>query len=304
MSGLTGSEAKRKLVHVAVGTFAFLLRFLTWPQAALMAMLALAFNLFLLPRIGGRGLWRTPDRERGFPIGILLYPLAVLALVLVFRHELWIAAAVWAILAFGDGMATVVGMAAGGPRLPWNAAKGWTGSLAFVLFGTIGASLLVAWTLRLPMASAASPRVLALTVPLALLCALVESAPTTLDDNLTVPLAGALVLPLLVQADPRGLAAIPDLSSRALIGLAVNAVIAGVAAFAGWMDRAGALSAAVIGTAITIGLGLPGRGQQRRLGPRHRDDRTARAGDAALRRSHRRTLRRRRGGRRGRAAHR
>ena len=256
MSGLTGSEAKRKLVHVAVGSFAFLLRFLTWPQAALMAMLALVFNLFLLPRIGGRGLWRTPDRERGFPIGILLYPLAVLALVLVFRHELWIAAAVWGVLAFGDGMATVVGMAAGGPRLPWNPAKGWAGSLAFVFFGALGASVLLAWTLKLPMT--ASPRVLAVTVPLTVLCALVESAPTTLDDNLTVPLAGAVVLPLLVHADPRGLAAIPDLPARALTGVAANAAIAGVAAVAGWMDRAGALSAVVIGTAITIGLGLPG----------------------------------------------
>ena len=118
MSGLTTGEAKRKLVHVAVGGFAFLLRFLTWPQAALMAVAAFAFNLVLLPRIGGRGLWRAPDRERGFPIGILIYPLAVLTLVLVFRHDLWMAAAVWGILAFGDGMATVVGMAAGGPRLP------------------------------------------------------------------------------------------------------------------------------------------------------------------------------------------
>lgn len=260
MPGLTTSEARRKLVHVAVGGFAFLLRFLTWPQAALMAAAAFAFNLYLLPRIGGRGLWRTPDRERGFPIGILLYPLAVLALVLVFRHELWMAAAVWGVLAFGDGMATAVGMAAGGPRLPWNPAKGWAGSLAFVFFGAIGASVLVAWTLRLPVTAAANVRILVVTVPLALVCALVESAPTTLDDNLTVPLAGALVLPLFYQADLRALASIPDLSARALTGLVVNAAIAGVASFAGWMDRAGALSAVVIGVAITIGLGLPGLG--------------------------------------------
>ena len=255
---LTRSEAARKLVHVAVGGLAFLLRFLTWRQAAVMAATAVAFNLYLLPRIGGRRLWRAPEEERGFPAGILLYPLAVLGLVLVFRHELWIAAAVWGILAFGDGMATVVGLAAGGPRLPWNAAKGWAGSAAFVLFGALGASVLLAWTLRLPMASAFSPRILVLTLPLAVLCALVESVPTTLDDNLTVPLAGALVLPLLVQADLRGLAAMPELSSRALSGLAVNAVIAGVASVAGWMDRPGALSAVVIGVAITVGLGLPG----------------------------------------------
>jgi uncharacterized protein (TIGR00297 family) len=255
---LTTGEAARKLVHVAVGGFAFLLRFLTWPQAALMAVAAFAFNLLLLPRIGGRGLWRAPDRERGFPVGILIYPLAVLALILVFRHDLWMAAAVWGILAFGDGMATVVGMAAGGPRLPWNPAKGWAGSLAFVLFGAIGASVLAAWTLGLPVMAAANVRILVVTVPLALLCALVESAPTTLDDNLTVPLAGALVLPLFHQADLRALAAIPDLPVRATTGLLVNAVIAGIAWRAGWMDRAGALSAVVIGVAVTIGLGLPG----------------------------------------------
>jgi len=258
MPGLTTGEAARKLVHVAVGGLAFLLRFLTWRQAAVMAATAFVFNLYLLPRIGGRRLWRAPEQQRGLPAGILLYPLAVLGLVLVFRHELWIAAAVWAILAFGDGMATVVGLTAGGPRLPWNAAKGWAGSLAFVLFGSVGASVLLAWTLRLPIASAFSPRILVLTVPLAVLCALVESAPTTLDDNLTVPLAGALVLPLLVQADLRGLAALPELSSRALSGLAVNAVIAVIASLAGWMDRPGALSAVVVGVAITVGLGLPG----------------------------------------------
>ena len=147
-------------------------------------------------------------------MGILLYPLAVLVLVLVFRHELWMAAAVWGVLAFGDGMATLVGLAAGGPRLPWNPAKTWAGSLALVACGALGAAVLTAWTLRLPLASAASPRVLALALPLALVCALVESAPTTLDDNLTVPLAGAVVLPLLVQADLRGLADIANLQAR------------------------------------------------------------------------------------------
>jgi uncharacterized protein (TIGR00297 family) len=256
--GLTGTEARRKLVHVAAGGFAFLLRELTWPQAVAMAVAALAFNLYLLPRVGGRRLWRAHDERRGLPIGILLYPLAVLALVLVFRHDLWMAAAVWGILAFGDGMATIVGLAAGGPRLPWNAGKSWAGTVAFLACGGAAASVLVAWTLGLPLRSAFGPRILALTLPLALLCALVESAPTTLDDNLTVPLAGAAVLPLLAQADLRGLADIPDLQGRVWTGLAVNGGIAGIAGLAGWMDRYGSLSAVAIGMAITAGLGLPG----------------------------------------------
>ena len=132
---LTPAEANRKLVHMAVGSFALLLRFMTWRQAALMAVAAFFFNWHALPRLGGRGLWREADHGRGYPLGILLYPLAVLALVLVFHDELWKAAAVWGLLAIGDGMAAFFGLAAGGPRLPWNRDKSWAGFLAFVVFG-------------------------------------------------------------------------------------------------------------------------------------------------------------------------
>src|SRR6185503_14286817 len=124
---LTSGEAKRKLLHVAVGGFAFLLRFLSWPQAALMAIAAFVHNWLVLPRIGGRGLWRADEQGVGYARGILLYPAAVLALILWFRAELWMAAAAWGILAYGDGMATLVGQALGGPRLPWNPRKGWAG---------------------------------------------------------------------------------------------------------------------------------------------------------------------------------
>ena len=243
---------------MAVGGFAFLLRDLTWPQAAALAGGAFLFNLMLLPRIGGKGMWREHEHGRGYPLGILLYPLAVLALILVFHDRLELAATIWGILAFGDGMASLVGQALGGPRLPWNARKGWAGFAAFVLFGTVGAAVLMGWTLRLPVSAWASPWIVGLTLPLAVVCALVESLPTTLDDNLTVPLAGAVLLPLLLKASPSALLAHPDLASRALLGLAINAAFAGFAFWQGSIDFAGGLSAVLIGVAITVGLGLPG----------------------------------------------
>src|SRR5918993_395681 len=101
---LTAGELKRKLLHIAVGGFPFLLRDLTWPQAALMAVAAFAFNWQLMPRVGGRAMWREREHGAGYPLGILLYPVGVLGLVLVFRHHLWMAAAVWGVLALGDGM--------------------------------------------------------------------------------------------------------------------------------------------------------------------------------------------------------
>ena len=71
------SENARQWVHVGSAAFALLLRVLTWWQAAAMAAAALLFNLLVLPRIGGRRLYRPVDEARGFPLGILLYPLAV-----------------------------------------------------------------------------------------------------------------------------------------------------------------------------------------------------------------------------------
>jgi uncharacterized protein (TIGR00297 family) len=256
---LNRSELLRKIVHIGCGGFAFLLRDLSEFQAAAMALAAFVFNWQVLPRVGGRQLWRSADHDKGYPLGILLYPLAVLGLILYFGTAPWMAAALWAILAFGDGSASLVGSALSGPRLPWNPRKGVAGSLAFVVFGTLGAAVLMAWTSRLPLdiQSWHVPRTLGVALALALVTAAVESLPTTLDDNLTVPVIGALVLPLLAQADPQQLWLDPDLGRRVLLGLGLNLVI-GLAAWAlGAIDVPGALSAVVIGTVITGSLGLP-----------------------------------------------
>jgi len=256
---LSRSELLRKVVHIGCGGFAFLLRDLSPGQAAAMAATAFLFNWQLLPRIGGRELWRPGDRDKGYPLGILLYPAAVLGLILYFWTAPWMAAALWAILAFGDGTASLVGSALPGPRLPWNPKKGVVGSLAFVLFGTLGAAVLIAWTSRLPLDLQAwhAPRTLGVAFALALVTAAVESLPTTLDDNFTVPLVGALVLPLLAQADPQQLWLDPGFGQRILVGLGLNVMIALLAFTAGSIDALGALSAVIIGTVITGSLGLP-----------------------------------------------
>jgi len=253
-------ELSRRIVHVSCVAFALLLRWLTWPQAALVALAAFVFNWLVLPRLFGRGMWRSADVARGYPIGILAYPLAVLALILFFRDRLWMAAAGWGILAVGDGMAGLVGQLAGGPRLPWNPRKGWTGLVAFVLCGAAAAAFLSAWVARLPLEADALhwPHTVGAAFALAAVCALVESLPTTLDDNVTVPLATMLALPLIASAEPVLLAGDPGLGRRLLVGLALNGAIGLAAYLARSVDVAGALSAVLIGTAITAGLGLAG----------------------------------------------
>jgi uncharacterized protein (TIGR00297 family) len=256
---LAKPELLRKLIHVGAGGFAFLLRDLPWLGALALAASAFLHNWLLLTHYGGRRLWRDSEQAKGYPLGILLYPIAVLALVLVFPGEdRWMAAAVWGLLAFGDGMAALVGQGVGGPRLPWNDGKSWAGLVAFVFFGALGAGVLAAWTLGLPVGMALSSKLLCMTLPAATLAGLAETMPTTLDDNVTVPLVGATALVLLAPAEWSRLLLDPDLPQRALRGLVVNGAIATAAFLARFLDLAGAASAVVIGTAITAGLGLAG----------------------------------------------
>ncbi|HJZ13046.1 MAG TPA: hypothetical protein VJ521_12890, partial [Acidobacteriota bacterium] len=128
------SEYKRKAVHVGSSAFALLLRWLNWWQAMVCAGAALLFNSVILPRIGGRKLYREDDHKRGYPLGILLYPLSVLVLVLLFPNRLFIVAAAWGIMAWGDGMASVFGRRFGSKKLPWNADRSYAGSAAFLVF--------------------------------------------------------------------------------------------------------------------------------------------------------------------------
>ena len=224
-----------------------------------MAGAAFLFNWQVLPRLGGRALWREAEHGAGYPIGILLYPLSVLALVLAFRDELWMVAAVWGLLAVGDGMATIVGQAVGGPRLPWNPRKGWAGFAAFVLFGGVAAALLSVWTLDMPLRAAGSLWILTVIVPVALLCALVESLPTTLDDNLTVPLVGGIAIALLARADFTIFFGDPGLGASAPPWAWPSTWPSPPSPTSRAPSTcAGALSAVVIGTVITAGLGLRG----------------------------------------------
>jgi uncharacterized protein (TIGR00297 family) len=246
-------EWKRKIVHIAVGGFALLLRFLTPFQAALLATSAFLFNWQVLPRIGGKSMWRSGELARGHARGILIYPLSVLGLVLVFHDRLWMAAAIWGLLALGDGMASIIGQALRGPRLPWNDSKGWLGLIAFVLFGALGAFGLAVWT-----NPALDPaRTFVVVLSLAFLAGLVESMDTTLDDNLTVPLAGAVLLPLLFALEGIGSNA-SGLEVRVAQGLIVNALFAWLAMRSKSIDALGAWSAILIGTVITASFGLQG----------------------------------------------
>jgi len=249
---LTRGELARKVVHMGVGTIAFSLRYLGPFWAAILAACALGFNLFLLPRIGGRKLWRQHEVDSGASIGIILYPLAVLLLILVFYQRLEVAAAAWGILAFGDGMASVVGMSIGRQKLPWNPRKSWMGSLAYVLFGTLAAAVLLVWTAPAQERAYEWGFALAVCLATALLAAALESLPQGLDDNLGVPLVSGLFLLGLVLTQGRwdAFLADPGLPMRLAIAAAANAALAGLAYAARTVNRSGVVAGFLVGFLI------------------------------------------------------
>jgi uncharacterized protein (TIGR00297 family) len=252
LSDLTRGEQARKVTHRGVGLIAFSLRFLGPLWAAILAACALSFNLFLLPRIGGRKLWRPAELEAGGSLGIVLYPLAVLLLILIFWPRLEVAAGAWGILAFGDGMASVAGMTLGRRKLPWNPRKSWVGSLAYVVFGAVAAGVLLVWTAPVQGRAYGWAFALAAGFAAALVAAALESLPQGLDDNLGVPLVSGLFLLGLVLTQGRWgiFLAAPGLLTRLLLAVLVNAALAAAAYAARTVDLSGVVAGFVVGFLI------------------------------------------------------
>ena len=263
------TEILRKTVHVSMGGFALLLRFLTPWQAALCACVALGFNLFVLHRLTRRSLLRREERARGYSPGIVLYPAAVLALIVVFRDRLELAAAVWGLIAFGDGMATVFGVTLRGTPLPWNPGKTWAGFVAFVLWGTAASSFLLRFTQQGALDApktwigasflATGPHgptfeptfLIAGCFAASLAAAFAESLHTRIDDNILVPIVGGSALYAATLVDPRLFVEIaPALWHNLAIGAAVNAVLAVAAYLARGVDLSGALCGWCLGVAL------------------------------------------------------
>ena len=115
-------------------------------NAVLMAVAALILNSFFIHRITRGVLLRPSERGSRFSRGVVLYPATLLLTFVVFGVRLELAAGIWALLAVGDGMAAVSGLTLGGPRLPWNPEKRWSGLVAFVLFGTASSAWIIRWT--------------------------------------------------------------------------------------------------------------------------------------------------------------
>ncbi len=236
----TTNEPLRKSIHIAVGLGAFALKWIPWRYAALVAAAFIVINWLVLHRLVGRGIAR---HERGWDAGIVLYPATVCALILVFNWHIEIAAVAWALMAFGDGFATVIGRAMPIATLPWNRQKSWGGALAFLVFGGAAAFAVSVQYLG-------HPRIEALALVL-VVSAIAETLPLGLNDNIVVPLVAGAALAATAIA-PFASSMHP---SVAWPWLAVHTILA----LAGWalrtVDLSGAIAGWVLGAVIVVGGG-------------------------------------------------
>lgn len=195
-------EIKRRFWHMTPGVLAFGL--LVVPHAdpisptlqLIILSCCLAIGIWML--LGFRQIQR---RGEGTGLGAVGgYSLSVLGTIFLFPQHLEMGLSVLAILAFGDGSATLIGSVFRGPRLPWNSGKSWVGMLGFVVVG----SLMAAWIYwgETHNLEASDPPVsigmaLFLTAPAVVAAAIAESLRSRINDNIRVGVVAVVALVLL-----------------------------------------------------------------------------------------------------------
>jgi dolichol kinase len=198
-------ETKRRLLHAVPGFLPFVLwaiphdppsstRFLSVISGLIVVLAATAYYQF------GR-VQRNAEGSRDILVAVFGYATVVLVTMLLAPQHVELAFAALAVLAFGDGSATLGGMLFRGRRIPWNSKKTLVGTACFVLVATPMAALVYWGQAHDAYETAAVPHVgfgLALLGALAAATAgaLVESLPVRTNDNLRVGTTAAVVLVL------------------------------------------------------------------------------------------------------------
>jgi len=242
-------ETARKLVHVLVGVLIFWARFLfVSPYPA--ALLGILFTIILfvaLLRGGFPGMHATNRAS----LGTVFYPLAFVILVLVYWHrDPAILLISFSILAFGDPLAAQMGESVSHPKLfrVWRDKKSLQGSLALGMFATlfsIGGLIILRSVAGLSIPGIGVLIVTGLSV--GLVGAIAEGISRNGSDNLSLPLATALMLDICLHSEP-------ITSLILLIWFIVAIPLTFVALRTQILTLSGALTALLLGTFI-IGIG-------------------------------------------------
>lgn len=194
-------EWRRRLWHMSPG----LLPFCLWavphqdPLSPTLQVIMAVLAVTIAGMIYLRYRHIERDEDRGRAPAVLGYVLSVFGMLIAFPAHVQLGLATLAVLAFGDGSATLGGLLIGGPKLSWNSGKTWSGLLCFLIVGGLATSV-VYWGETWFNVESSEYR----KVPFgrALMCggtaavvsAIVESVPSRINDNIRVGIAASACL--------------------------------------------------------------------------------------------------------------
>jgi dolichol kinase len=200
VEGETSLESRhewcRRCCHIGPGILPFCLWWIPHPHPFpwLMMLLVLGLTCVLALIAFHCYSWIARRRDHNRVPVVIGYTASVLVMLVLFPRQPELGLTVLAILAFGDGMATVAGLLIGGPKLPWNPKKTLAGTCAFLLCG-IPLATLIYWGEAQPRV--AVPQALACAGGAALVGAIVESWRGPLNDNIRIGIASGATIALL-----------------------------------------------------------------------------------------------------------
>lgn len=193
-SRIGARELRRRVWHFFPGILALALTPvphldpIPLPRMAVLVAIGIILPIIVAFRFYGT-IERHADDDRISTV--LGYGGPMVPLFLLFPGHVELGLAAVGIVAFGDGTATVMGMLYGRAKLPWNRNKSWIGAASFFVAATLLSSLIywIEASPHLPMGL-----VLTCIAPAAAICALVETIPGRLNDNLSVSTTAAVML--------------------------------------------------------------------------------------------------------------
>lgn len=190
---LSTSEFRRRIWHMAPGLLPFV--FAAFPRTepislrARVTVIAVAATIAAALLRDSENIARTSSENlRSNVLGYLI-PVVSLLFLLPTAPELGMT--VLAVLAFGDGSATVGGLLLRGQSLPWNRDKSWAGLVSFLVFAAPLAFL--------AFYANASPtpeltRAAIITGAAAVAGAIAETLPLKMNDNVSVGAAATVTV--------------------------------------------------------------------------------------------------------------
>ena len=200
---LTPHELRRRFWHIAPGLLPLALWFFPHRDPispVLQAILALVVaGLGLNAFLRYREIARSEDRQK--LASVLGYTGGILVPLMLFPGDVEIALAFLTLIAFGDGFATLGGMLIGGPRLPWNPEKSWSGFACFLLAGVPMTSL-VYWG-EIAFNPESQPDRISFSTALlvagsgVLAAAIAESLRSRVNDNIRIAVAAVTTMALM-----------------------------------------------------------------------------------------------------------